>query len=234
MMLRALILIVGVCLAPAAWAYTPPPCNYTGTFVAGDAVYTATTGCMLADLGFPGGTQSFTHASNYTVLASDVGNTLTATATLTYSIPSIGATGFESGRAATCFYNGGTGTMTLAILSGSSTLNGPTSYPPGASACISSRNGSLVYDVAASNLPLSGTTGSIGGSSLTAGTCTSGTASITGATTSMVAVASPVTYYGDGFSTSAYVSAANTVTVKICSIVTATPTATTFNVRVLQ
>ena len=62
--------------------------------------------------------------------------------------------------------------------------------------------------------PMSGTTGSIGGSALTSGTCASGTATITGATTSMAVVASPVTYPGDAYTWKGYVSATGTVTVK--------------------
>ncbi len=78
------------------------------------------------------------------------------------------------------------------------------------------------------------TTGSIGGSALTAGQCASGGAGIQGVTTSMVALASPVTYPGDGMTWSAYVSAAGTVTVKVCAEVAGTPTASAYNVRVLQ
>lgn len=81
---------------------------------------------------------------------------------------------------------------------------------------------------------LAGTTGSIGGGALAAGACTSGTVSITGATTSMVAVASPNTYPGDGAVWDAQVTAAGTGTVKVCAIVALTPTASTYNVRVIQ
>ena len=79
-----------------------------------------------------------------------------------------------------------------------------------------------------------GTTGSIGGSLLAAGACSSGTVSITGAASGMAAVATPGTYPGDGNYWLAYVSAANTVTVKICAAVAGTPGASTYNVRVLQ
>jgi hypothetical protein len=83
---------------------------------------------------------------------------------------------------------------------------------------------------------LSGTTSSIGGSLLTANTCTPGTATVTGATTSMVADTSPVTYPGDGFSWSAQVTGSNTVTVRVCNTTNnnATPVASTYNVRVIQ
>jgi hypothetical protein len=59
---------------------------------------------------------------------------------------------------------------------------------------------------------------------------------VTGATTSMVADASPTTYPGNGFLWSAQVTAANTVTVRVCNYTqgSLTPTAGTYNVRVLQ
>jgi len=81
---------------------------------------------------------------------------------------------------------------------------------------------------------LSGNTGAIGGGALAAGACTAGTAAVTGATTAMVAIASPVTYPGDGTDWSAYVSATGTVTVKVCALVVVTPTSTVYNVRVVQ
>lgn len=83
-------------------------------------------------------------------------------------------------------------------------------------------------------IPLSGTSGSIGGGALIAGQCASGTATVTGATTSMVALADPNTYPGDGTIWDAQVTSANTVTVKVCAIIALTPTSSTYNVRVLQ
>lgn len=78
---------------------------------------------------------------------------------------------------------------------------------------------------------LRGTTGSIGGA-LTVGACDTGTATVTGATTSMLASASPVTYPGDGYVYQAYVSAADTVTVKLCGLIVGTPTSSAYNVSV--
>jgi hypothetical protein len=83
-------------------------------------------------------------------------------------------------------------------------------------------------------VPLSGTTGSIGGSAMATGQCVSETVTVNGATTGMVAVASPITYPGDGMAWRSYVSSANTVTVKVCAEVPGTPTASTYNVRVIQ
>src|SRR5208282_808257 len=79
-----------------------------------------------------------------------------------------------------------------------------------------------------------GTTASIGGGALLAGACTSGTVAVTGATTAMGVVATPVSYPGDGIWWDGYVSSAGTVTVKVCAAIAATPSATTYNVRVLQ
>lgn len=79
---------------------------------------------------------------------------------------------------------------------------------------------------------LSGTTGSIGGSPLIA-TCTTGTVTISGVTTGMVATTNPTTYPGVNVQWQAYVSSANTVTVSVCSSgLTLTPTATPYKVRV--
>jgi hypothetical protein len=87
-----------------------------------------------------------------------------------------------------------------------------------------------------SQLPLSGTTSSIGGSALAAGVCASGTASVTGAGTSMAVAASPTADPGSGILWSAWVSASGIVTVRVCNISTAsvTPNALAYNVRVGQ
>lgn len=84
------------------------------------------------------------------------------------------------------------------------------------------------------NPVLSGTSGSIGGGALLAGACATGTLTVTGATTSMIALTDPNTYPGDGAYWDAYVSSANTVTVKVCAVIALTPTASTYNVRVIQ
>ena len=84
-----------------------------------------------------------------------------------------------------------------------------------------------------SNLPLAGSTGSIGGSALAAGACANGTVSVTGATTSMAVVATPTTYPGDGMDWRTYVSSSGVVTVKVCAVIAGTPTASTYNVRLI-
>lgn len=80
----------------------------------------------------------------------------------------------------------------------------------------------------------SATSTSLGGSALTAGTCSTGTVTVTGAAVGMDAHATPSTYPGDGSTWAAYVSAANTVTLKVCAIVALTPVASVYNVRVTQ
>lgn len=81
---------------------------------------------------------------------------------------------------------------------------------------------------------LTGTTGSIGGGALGAGACTSGTVAVTSSTTAMSVVATPVTYPGDGIVWNGYVSAAGTVTVKVCAITALTPVSSIYNIRVVQ
>lgn len=81
---------------------------------------------------------------------------------------------------------------------------------------------------------VSGTTGSIGGGALGAGACASGTVAITGLTTAMAVTATPVTYPGDGNTWMAYTSAAGTATIKVCAIIAGTPTASAYNVRIIQ
>lgn len=82
--------------------------------------------------------------------------------------------------------------------------------------------------------PFTGTSGSLGGSVMTVGQTVKVTVAITGATTAMVAVCSPVTYPGDGFVFYAYVSAPNTVTVCLTCVLAGTPASSIYNVRLLQ
>lgn len=83
---------------------------------------------------------------------------------------------------------------------------------------------------------LAGTTGSLGGSGLSNGACSTTTLTITGATTGMSVIASPAAFPGTGFYWLGYVTSTNNVSVEICSAQggTNTPTATTYNVRVVQ
>lgn len=82
--------------------------------------------------------------------------------------------------------------------------------------------------------PLVGTSSSIGGSALAAGACATGTVAVTGSTTAQGVAVAPVTYPGDGTLWEGYVSTAGTVTIKVCSLAGNTPTASVYNVRVIQ
>jgi hypothetical protein len=77
-------------------------------------------------------------------------------------------------------------------------------------------------------------TGSIGGALLAAGACSSGTVSLANAQTGSAVVATPSTYPLDGFWWEAYVSAPQTVKVNVRAAVGGTPTASVYNVQLLQ
>jgi hypothetical protein len=81
-------------------------------------------------------------------------------------------------------------------------------------------------------LAISGTTGSIGGSALTAGNCASGTATITGGTAGHPAVASESdgTFIGGSYTVRAVTTSSTAVTVQVCAVIAGTPTAKTYNV----
>ena len=81
---------------------------------------------------------------------------------------------------------------------------------------------------------LSGTSASLGGSPMTAGQTISITVPVTGATTSMAVIVSPQTYPGDSFVWDGYVSAADTVTVRLTAVLALTPAASLYNVRVVE
>lgn len=84
------------------------------------------------------------------------------------------------------------------------------------------------------SLPLSGVSTSLGGSAMTAGQTISTTVTITGATVGMVAVTCPQTYPGDSFVWDAYVSAADTVTVRLTAVLAGTPTGSIYSVRIFS
>jgi hypothetical protein len=104
-----------------------------------------------------------------------------------------------------------------------------------AGANVTVTNGAGVVTIsAAAAAPLSGVTSAIGGASLSAGDCSSGTVGVTGATTSSVVDASPTAYPGGGFYWHGYVSSAGVVTVEVCATTPGTPAALAYNVRVSQ
>lgn len=78
------------------------------------------------------------------------------------------------------------------------------------------------------------TTAAIGGSALTAGQVATGTVSVPGARAGNPVQVGPNTYPGDGFVWSGYVSANDTVTVRVTCIAAGTPASSTYNVKVLR
>lgn len=138
--------------------------------------------------------------------------------------------------------NGGAGGIALQFLGADTLAGGDTVIDSGVSANLvltSAGGGNYVITIApfgTSSTPpiLTGTTGSIGGGALLAGACTSGTVSVTGAATSMTTIATPASYPGDGAMWDSYVSTAGVVTVKVCAVVALTPSASAYNVRVVQ
>lgn len=82
---------------------------------------------------------------------------------------------------------------------------------------------------------LTGTTGSIGGSALAAGACSTGTVgALIGAASGMGATATPAADPGANYYNKALVTAANTVTVSVCAVTAGTPAATTYRVVVSE
>ncbi|MGH9507119.1 MAG: hypothetical protein ACRD13_09375, partial [Terriglobales bacterium] len=66
-----------------------------------------------------------------------------------------------------------------------------------------------------------------------AGGCAAATVPVSGAAAGMAVVATPESDPGAGFVWQGWVSAPNTVTVRICALAAATPAATAYAVRVL-
>lgn len=119
--------------------------------------------------------------------------------------------------------------------------NGTTWQSKALPACLDTGGNHLNYDASGNSFScgtstsiLSGTSASLGGSLLLAGACASNATTVTGAGTTMGATANPNTYPGDGTVWSAQVTGANTVTVRVCAIVAATPTSSTYNIRVFR
>jgi hypothetical protein len=82
--------------------------------------------------------------------------------------------------------------------------------------------------------PLTGTTASIGGDLLAVGCTNETTLTVTGATTAMACVISGTAGNPANVQPQCAVTAANTVTPQLCTAVAVTPTARTYNVRILQ
>lgn len=86
------------------------------------------------------------------------------------------------------------------------------------------------------SVPLTGTTGSLGGGVLSAGACAATTTTVTGATTAMTVNVTPATTTDIGALAvwKAWVSATNVVTVNVCAIILGTPVSTPYNIRVIK
>jgi len=179
-------------------------------------------------------------------------NIASPTFTGTVTAPAITGTltGNVSGTAANvtgtvAVANGGTGTTTAPTAGG-------VIYATSTSAFASSALGTVGQVLTSggagvptwTNLaPLTGTV-TITGISLVSRNCIVSTATVTGATTSMVAVVSPVTFPGTATNNTAtaswtwmaWVSAANTVSVAVCNASGAivTPTTSVYNIRVIR
>lgn len=161
--------------------------------------------------------------SNGTSWVSPASNAITG---LSLTAPSVfSVTGSPAGA--------GTNTIGLSFASGQP-ANEFLATPSGASGALGLR-ALVAADLPSGVSPvLSGTSGSIGGGLLAIGGCTSGTAAVSGASTAMTVVATPVSYPGDGVYWHGYVSSSNVVTVKVCAVVALTPASTAYNVRVVQ
>jgi hypothetical protein len=86
----------------------------------------------------------------------------------------------------------------------------------------------------AGSVPLDGVSASLGGAPMTVGQTITVAVTVAGAAVGMVAMTSPETYPGDGFVWDAYVSAPNTVTVRLTATLIGTPLASVYDVRCLQ
>lgn len=179
----------------------------------------------------PGVTPNPQTGTSYTILTSDRAKIITQSnaSASAYTLPQAGSTGF-AGNFLFCVSNIGAGALTItpttSTINGSSTLKLLT----GQSACVNSDNSNYIARVSGY---ASATTATITPGPLLAGACTTGTAvTINGATTGMSATVSPTSYPGDGSYWLAIITS-NTVTVKVCAAVAETPSASTYNVRLL-
>lgn len=80
----------------------------------------------------------------------------------------------------------------------------------------------------------SATSASVGGGALAAGACASQATSVASAVPNQGVVVTPDTYPGDGFYWVGYVDSFGSVTVKICSVIGGTPTASVYEIRVFK
>lgn len=169
--------------------------------------------------------------------AGSAGQVLTsagAAANPTWATPT---TGTVTSVATSSGLTGGTitATGTISCIAAASSVKGcPT--PDGTSTHFLNGAGAWTVPAGLASVVLRGTSVAIGGGALAAGECATGNATVTGATTAMVASASPVTLplvdATHAVAIWAYVSAGDTVTVKVCAVVATTPVSSVYRVAV--
>lgn len=172
--------------------------------------------------------------TTYTIIGGDGGSsdrgkliTFSNASAVAVTLPQAGTTGFTNNFFFT-FKNIGAGAVTLTPTTSTVDSGASLKLLGGQSATIYSDDSNYFSTVRGFG---SGTTGSISG--VVSASCDTGTVTINGAASTMVAMASAVTSGAPGaFSVSAQVSSANTVTVSVCG--TGTPTASTYAVRLIN
>ena len=165
---------------------------------------------------------SVSKSSNYTVTAND--RLIYTNSAITITLPSTG--GPPAGTPVTVCNYSNTNTVTISGIVGANTV-------------VSNNSCAQMMQLvsAGSWYPLTfgtawpGVSSSIGGGALIAGACASTTVNIAYVPATAAFAVTPVTYPGDGFYWYGYLSAANTVTVKVCAAVAGTPTASVYNIR---
>jgi hypothetical protein len=127
-----------------------------------------------------------------------------------------------------------TATGTIACVAAASGVDGCVT-PDTTSTHYLSGAGTWTVPAGTTPAPLAATTSAFAPGSTAAGTCAQQTTTVTGATTSMVAVASPNTGLASGWVWSASVSSANTVTLNICNVTSGAlvPASQTYSLRVI-
>lgn len=188
-----------------------------GTVIGGTtpaaATVTALTASSVTDSGLTSGRVPF----------ASTGGLLTDASTLTFSAGTLTATTFAgalSGNASTATTAGTVTTAAQPAITSVGTLTGLT-----VGTAVIPTSGTIAT-------VLTGVSASIGGGALLAGACASDTVTITGAASGMAVTVTPVTDPGAAIYWHGFVSASDTVTVKVCAAIGATPTATTYQVRV--
>lgn len=206
---------------------TPCPASMVG---GGYSSQFTSSGTMTLSGSTSGTIYEYLDSSLNVVFASASGVTLTCTGGSQYVCSTTATTAFPAGSQPlyTWTNTGGTLTGTKVDLRGSQWNFNMT----GSNGIVISQS-SGTWNVSNSEAPLIATSGSIGGSALIAGGCSTGTVTVTGAANTMDVHATPVADPGTQFYWKAVISSANTVTVSVCATIAGTPSAEAYNVRVI-